>query len=405
MTVDKPAAFFEQTNIVLQQKIQLLKENTRLKQKQIYLQAQVQKLRALEAENQELRELLQSAGKENDSFSEARLIHVDSDPFRHQIMLNKGTQNGVEVGQPVIDSDGLVGVVLGVNEKTSRVLLLTDAGFAVPVQSVRSGERAIATGSGTGGQMRLNYVTSTADFVEGDQLVTSGLGGRFPAGYPVGVITSILHDPGTRFTLISISPSAKLGQVRHVLLVKHQNVATDEKALEVANNAELKQSSTVNEKTALAPVKANGQQVGARKEGQQGIPQPGATPSSPLNSTSKVSLDNAANPGHPALAPTAGQPIQPEGMQNPAKNGGNEVAQNSMTKTVAQPPTAELSNSLPTPRPENKPKLDHKPIAKNPHAEPKHTGWNQKKGVRNEALWNKNKELRQKMGRNPEAQN
>lgn len=231
IAVDKPTHFYEQFRARFQHNGELLAENSRLKQKQIYLQAQVQKLRALEAENQELRELLQSASKESDSFFEARLINVDSDPFRQQISLNKGKKAGVEVGQPVIDSDGLIGVVTAVTEETSRVLLLTDTGFAVPVQSVRSGERAIATGSGAGGQMRLDYVTSTADFVEGDQLVTSGLGGRFPAGYPVGVITSIMHDPGTRFTLVGVSPSVKLGQIRHVLLVKHQNVATKAPAI------------------------------------------------------------------------------------------------------------------------------------------------------------------------------
>lgn len=211
----------------------LLDENANLQRQHVYLQAQVQKLRSLEAENLELRELLQSAGDDVETFSEARLIHVDTDPINQQIVLNKGTAQGVEVGQPVIDAQGLVGVVLSTQAQTSRVLLLTDPGFAVPVQSVRSGERAIATGSGAGGELRLSYVPRTADFVEGDQLVTSGLGGRFPVGYPVGTITSIQHDASTRFTLIGVSPSAKLGQIRHVLLVKNHNRLALEEAVEV----------------------------------------------------------------------------------------------------------------------------------------------------------------------------
>lgn len=219
-TVDLPSHIKEQTEVFFKERLNLLAENANLKQQQIYLQAQVQKLRALEAENLELRELLSSIGQEKESFSEARIIQANLDPFRQQILLNKGKKQGVELGQPVIDAKGLVGVVLSATESASHVLLLTDAGFAVPVQSVRSGERAIAVGSGTGGEMRLNYVPRTADFMEGDELVTSGLGGRFPAGYPVGVITSIQHDPSTRFTLIGVSPSAKLGQFRHVLLVK-----------------------------------------------------------------------------------------------------------------------------------------------------------------------------------------
>ncbi len=221
-----PSYLAEQTEVFFRERLNLLTENDSLKQQHIHLKAQIQKLQALEAENQELRELLQSVGQEKESFSEARLINANIDPFRQQILLNKGKQQGVEIGQPVIDAEGLVGVVLSVTSNISRVLLLTDAGFAVPVQSVRSGERAIATGSGSGGELRLNYVPRTADFVEGDQLVTSGLGGRFPAGYPVGVITSIQHDPSTRFTLIGVSPSAKLGQFRHVLLVKHHSTSS-----------------------------------------------------------------------------------------------------------------------------------------------------------------------------------
>jgi rod shape-determining protein MreC len=222
-TVDVPNSLIEKTQVFFKERLHLLSENAGLQQQQIYLSAQVQKLRALEAENQELKELLKSVDSAKEFFFEARLIDANIDPFRAQILLNKGKNQGVDVGQPVIDSHGLVGVVLHVTERTSRVLLLTDAGFAVPVQSVRSGERAIATGSGTGGELRLNYVPRTADFVEGDQLVTSGLGGRFPAGYPVGVISSIHHDPSTRFTLIAVTPSAKLGQFRHVLVMKYHS--------------------------------------------------------------------------------------------------------------------------------------------------------------------------------------
>lgn len=219
-TVDLPSHASENVEVFFKQRLNLHNENENLKRQQIYLQAQVQKLRALEAENHELRELLQSVGKEKESFSEARIIQADLSPFRQQILLNKGANQGVIVGQPVIDAQGLVGVVSSVTDQVSHVLLLTDTGFSVPVQSVRSGERAIAAGSGDGGELRLNYVPRTADFMEGDELVTSGLGGRFPAGYPVGVISSIQNDEGTRFTVIAVTPSAKLGQFRHVLLVK-----------------------------------------------------------------------------------------------------------------------------------------------------------------------------------------
>lgn len=217
--MDLPYRAIEVAQPLLNNGEELIAQNNQLQRESIYLQAQVQKLRALEAENHELRELLQSSSHVKESFSEGRLIHTNIDPFSQQILLNKGKVHHIEVGQPVIDKTGLVGLVLGVNEYTSRVLLLTDPSFAVPIQSVRSGERAIATGSGAG-ELRLNYVTRTGDFIEGDTLVTSGLGGRFPAGYPVGTISSIQHDPSTRFTLIGVTPTAKLGQLRHVLFVK-----------------------------------------------------------------------------------------------------------------------------------------------------------------------------------------
>lgn len=220
--VNLPSQLFEAAQPLLSQHQDWAAANGELQREHIYLQAQVQKLKALEAENHELRELLSSVAHNKESFSEARLIRTDIDPFAQQILLNKGNVHGIEIGQPVIDAYGLVGLVTGVNQYTSRVLLITDPSFAVPVQSVRSGERAIAVGSGSGGELRLNYVPRTADFIEGDVLVTSGLGGRYPAGYPVGTITSIQHDTSTRFTLIGISPSAKLGQLRHVLFVKFQ---------------------------------------------------------------------------------------------------------------------------------------------------------------------------------------
>lgn len=237
-TADMPVYLAEQGRLFFHNKIHLIAENLMLQQQQIYLQAQIQKLLALESENKALSELLRSVGQQSqqgdpqgehpaqslpkESFFEARLVGADSDPFSHQILLNKGTEEGVAVGLPVIDAHGIVGLVHSASAHLSRVLLLTDAGFAVPVQSVRSGERAIAMGSGAGGELRLQYVLRTADFMEGDQLVTSGIGGRFPAGYPVGTITSIQHDPSTYFILIGVMPSAKLGQLRHVLFVKQE---------------------------------------------------------------------------------------------------------------------------------------------------------------------------------------
>jgi rod shape-determining protein MreC len=231
-TANLPHHFMEQSQVLFKDRVELLAENNKLRQQQIYLQAQNQKLRALEAENKELLALKKSVGPDKESFFEARVIHVEGDPFNQQFVLNKGNQGGVEIGQPVIDAYGLVGMVQAVSPFSSRVLLVTDAGLSVPVQSLRSGERGICIGSGRAGELKLNYVPVTADFKVGDQLVTSGLGGRYPIGYPVGIVTSIVRDATTRFSLITARPSAKLGQMRYVLIIKQPKVAEEEKAEE-----------------------------------------------------------------------------------------------------------------------------------------------------------------------------
>lgn len=218
--VDFPLEFTEEIRPVIVKQGELAQKNTVLDQERMRLQAELQRLRMLESENRELRQLLRSTDGSLHVFLAGRLIHTAVDPFLQQVVFNRGKTDGILEGQPVIDGTGLVGVVLEVTPRTSRVLLVTDPSFAVPVQSVRSGERAIAVGSGAGGELRLNYVPRTADFIEGDVLVTSGVGGRFPAGYWVGTITSIQHDPSTRFSLIAVDPSAKLGQLRHVLFVQ-----------------------------------------------------------------------------------------------------------------------------------------------------------------------------------------
>lgn len=222
---DMPLYLSEAASTLFKERLELLAENAKLKQQQIRLQAQNQKLLSLEAENQELRDLFRSVGSDKDAFFEARIIQADLDPFSHQVIVNKGSRQGAAVGQPVIDAQGVVGMVQSVDLYTSRVLLVTDTGLSIPVQSVRTGERAIVTGSGTGGELRLSYVSRTADFKQGDQLVTSGLGGRYPAGYAVGTVTAIRQDPSTRFLVVTLSPSAKLGQMRYVLLIKQPRVS------------------------------------------------------------------------------------------------------------------------------------------------------------------------------------
>lgn len=190
-----------------------------LEQEQLLLKAKTEKMAALTAENDRLRNLLGSAAKLQDNVLVAELIGVDPDPSRHEVTIDKGFNQSVYVGQPVLDAEGLMGQVVAVGPLTARVLLISDRSHSVPVQVVRSNLRLIAQGSGVSGELDLMHVQETADIRSGDILVSSGLGDRFPVGYPVGVVKMIQHDPGKPFAVVTATPSALLDRSRHVLLV------------------------------------------------------------------------------------------------------------------------------------------------------------------------------------------
>ncbi len=196
-----------------------LEENERLRGEAMLLQAQVLQMASLRAENVRLRALLNSSALVQDDVLVAELIGISPDPARHQVVLNKGSDEGVFLGQPLIDAQGLMGQVVEVAAASSRVLLLTDTTHAIPVQINRNGVRAIAEGVGRLDQLELRHVASTEDIVVGDLLVSSGLGARFPVGYPVAVVTEVVRDPGQTFARVTAQPSAALNRSRHVLLV------------------------------------------------------------------------------------------------------------------------------------------------------------------------------------------
>lgn len=189
----------------------------------LMLKSRTEKMAAMAAENNRLRDLLGSASKLDDNVLVAELIGVDPDPERHLIVIDKGTQDGVFVGQPVVDAEGLMGQVVATSLITSRVLLISDATHSVPVQVTRSNLRLIAQGTGVTSRLELMHVQNTADIRQGDLLVTSGLGNRFPVGYPVGVVNRVEHDPGKAFAIVTAVPTALLDRTRHVLLVFRQD--------------------------------------------------------------------------------------------------------------------------------------------------------------------------------------
>lgn len=197
----------------------LLEENARLRQKQLFISAQLQKLTALEAENRRLRLLLESSVRLGERVLIAELIRVDFDPYRHQILLDKGTYHGVHPGQPLLDEAGIVGQVVHANVFTSTAILITDPNHALPVQVNRNGLRTLAVGTGNFQALELPHVPNSDDIRVGDLLVTSGLGGRFPRGYPVARITRLELDPSRPFAYILARPTARLDRRREVLLI------------------------------------------------------------------------------------------------------------------------------------------------------------------------------------------
>jgi rod shape-determining protein MreC len=198
---------------------ELERENAELAARNLILGQKIQRLISLETENIELRELLGTSDRIDEKVIVAELLAVDPDPFSQQIVINKGSEDKVFIGQPVLDSHGLMGQVIDVLPHSSRILLIADSNHAIPVQVNRNGVRAIAVGSGQLNELNLIYVPDTADIKEGDSLVSSGLGGRYPKGYPVAKVAKVEHFPGKAFAVVSATPSAQLDRSRHMLLV------------------------------------------------------------------------------------------------------------------------------------------------------------------------------------------
>lgn len=197
----------------------LLDENQRLERRVLELSKISMQYLNLLRENENLRELLGSRARLPDEVLVAELIGVVPAANTHQVIIDKGSDAGVFVGQAVIDSEGLFGQVVEVNRFASRVLQITDRNHAIPVQINRNGVRSIAGGTGRMDRLELENVPITADITEGDLVETSGLGGRFPQGYPVGYVDAVVVDPAASFAQVTVRPTALLDRSRHVLLI------------------------------------------------------------------------------------------------------------------------------------------------------------------------------------------
>lgn len=197
----------------------LLLENRALKQQLLEKNTDLQLLDQLKVENNRLRLLLSSPLRQDEYKKVVEVLTAEMDAYRQQVVINQGKNDGAFVGQPVIDERGVVGQVISVGDTTSRVLLITDVTHGIPVQVLRNDVRTVASGTGQNAELILDNMPRGVDIRQGDVLVTSGLGGRFPEGYPVAVVENVQNDGSSHFARATARPLASLERLRHLLLL------------------------------------------------------------------------------------------------------------------------------------------------------------------------------------------
>ena len=201
----------------------ILDESRTLRAENLALHAILLRHEALELENARLRDLLDSSRQLREPVMVAELLSVDLDPFRQQIVINKGSRDGAYMGQPVIDARGVVGQVVEAHRLHAVALLITDPSHSIPVQVQRTGLRTIAFGTGNPAVLELRFIPPSEDISVGDVLTTSGLGGRFPPDYPVAKVIRVERSPGEAFAQVEARPLALLDRGREVLLLRPGN--------------------------------------------------------------------------------------------------------------------------------------------------------------------------------------
>ncbi len=217
--VDLPFSAGHWLSTTLTSRSELFAENSRLHDEQLILKARLQKLFALEAENSRLRTLLESSARLRERVLIAELLSVDLAPFSRHIILNKGELHGTYPGQAIIDAEGIMGQIIEVSPLQSKAILITDPNHTIPVEINRNGLRTIAAGMGEINQLALVHMPNNADILVGDLLVSSGLGGRFPSGYPVARVSKVERSTDSPFAKVEAEPLAALESSREVLLL------------------------------------------------------------------------------------------------------------------------------------------------------------------------------------------
>ena len=205
----------------------LVTENERMKQENLLMSTALQRYHLLREENTQLRQSLGATARADGKRMIAELMAVDQNPYNHQVVINRGSSDGVYEGQPVLDRDGIVGQVQYVSANTSRVLLLADVSHNIPVRVLRNNLNAVVSGTGSLSQLTINHITHSADLQVGDLLVSSGLGKLFPEGYPVAKVAMIDKSQTTAFVAVSATPMANLNQLKYLVLLWPQEERSD----------------------------------------------------------------------------------------------------------------------------------------------------------------------------------
>ena len=219
IVVDAPFRLWEWIRESTAERNTLQLELGRLHAERLLTNARLQRLSALEAENARLRDLLEARSQVRNKVRVAEIMAVDANPYRHNIVIDIGAREGAYDGQAIVDVVGVVGQIIETGLSNSQAILISDPSHSLPVEVNRNGLRTIANGTGDFGRLDLPFITNNADIRPGDLLVTSGLGGAFPSGYPVAVIETVNRIPQNPFADVTATPTASLDQVREVMLI------------------------------------------------------------------------------------------------------------------------------------------------------------------------------------------
>ena len=217
--VEAPFDFWNWLTNSFADRDRLRTENAQLAESLRAARVDLLRFQSLSEENRRLRAIREASSGIAERTLIAEIIHVDVDPFRHRLRINKGTNDGVFKGQPILDAFGIVGQVAQVDKYTAQIILISDTEHATPVQVNRNGIRTIAVGTGDVGVLSLPFLTVESDVKPGDLLVSSGLDEVFPRGYPVAEVTKVERDPAATFALVEARPLAQLDRDREVLLL------------------------------------------------------------------------------------------------------------------------------------------------------------------------------------------